>query len=185
MKPFRSAPAHRINRGRHLLSPVHRLTSISLDLPWRTFTLSYPLQAGIRLLRRLCPLLRLLAFSQPSRVKRYQSSLIPTEEVVAPLSDLLYAGWSTGATLNTVTLVEATTLPFWSWRSISQFRHFTMTTLQTQVSCVRIGHRACCRSAGLARRLASLSVGIPPQAVPLFGAGYSALMSSLKHNSIE
>ena len=185
MKPFRSAPAHRINRGRHLLSSVHSLTFISLDLPWRTFTLSYSLQAGIRLLRRLCPLFRLLAFWQPSRVKRRQSSLIPTEEVVAPRSDLLYAGWSVGATLNTVRLVEATTVPFWSWRSISQFRHSTMTTLHIQVSCVRIGHRACCRSAGLARRLASLSVGIPPQAVPLPDAGHSALMSLLKHDSPE
>src|SRR5258707_2241751 len=89
------------------------------------------------------------------------------------LRDDVDAGWSIGATLNTVTFVEATTLPFWSWRSLSQFRHFTMTTLQTQVSCVRIGHRACCLSARLARRLASLSVGIPPQAVPPLGAGYS------------
>jgi hypothetical protein len=185
MKPFRGAPAHRINRGRHLLSPVHSLTFISLDLPWRTFTISGSLQASLGLLRRLCPLFRLLAFWQPLRVKRLQRSLIPSEEVIAPRSDLLYAGWSVGATLNTVTVVEATTLPFWSWRSTSQFRHSTMTTLHTQVSCVRIGHRACCLSAGLARRLASLSVGIPPQAVPLPDAGHSALMSSLKHDSFE
>src|SRR5258707_15881397 len=98
------------------------------------------------------------------------------------LRDDVDAGWSVGATLNTVRLVEATTLPFWSWRSISQFRHFTMTTLQTQVSCVRVGHRVSCRSAGLARRLASLSVGFPPQAVPLLDAGHSALMSLLKHH---
>ncbi len=34
----------------------------------------------------------------------------------------------------------ATTLPFWPWRH-SQFRHFPLTTLQTQVSLVSIGHR--------------------------------------------
>jgi hypothetical protein len=147
--------------------------------------MSYRLQAGIGLLRRLCRLSRLLAFSQPLRVKRCQSSLIPTKEVLASLSDLFYAGWSVGATLNTVKVVEATTLPFWSWRSISQFRHFTITTLQTQVSRVRIGCRACCRSAELARRLAPLSVGFPPQVVLQLDAGHSALMSLLKHHSFE
>jgi hypothetical protein len=185
MKPLRSAPAQRINRGRHRLSSVQSLTFISLDLPWRTFAMSHRLPAGIWLLRRLCPLYRLLACSQPSRVKRCQSSLIPSEAGVAPLSDLLYAGWSTEATLNLVTGVEATSLPLWSWRIPSQFRPFTMTTLPTPVSGVGIGHRACCLSAGLARRLASLSVGIPPQAVPLPDAGHSALLSSLKHDSIE
>src|SRR5258707_2758023 len=112
MKPLRSAPAYRISPSRHLLSPIDSLIFISLDLPWRTFTVSWRLPTGVRLLRRLYPLFRLLAFWQPLRVKRCQSSLIPTGEVVAPLSDLLYAGWSVGATLNTVTFVEATTLRF-------------------------------------------------------------------------
>ena len=76
----------------------------------------------------------------PFRVKRCESSLIPTENVLAPRSCLLYAGWSCEAVLNTDLLAEATTLPFWPWRH-SQFRHFPLTTLQTQVSLVSIGHR--------------------------------------------
>jgi len=75
-----------------------------------------------------------------ARVMQFQSSLIPTENVLAPRSCLLYAGWSCEAVLNTDLLAEATTLPFWPWRH-SQFRHFPLTTLQTQVSLVSIGHR--------------------------------------------
>jgi len=37
-------------------------------------------------------------------------------------------------------VVEATTLPFWPWCN-SQFHHSPLTTLQTQVSFVCIGHR--------------------------------------------
>jgi len=94
MKPSGSAPANRIDRRWHLLSPVDRLAFISLDLPWQTFALSWPLQSGIWLLRCLRPLFRPLAFSWPLRVKRRESSLIPIKEVIVPLSDLLYAGWS-------------------------------------------------------------------------------------------
>jgi hypothetical protein len=32
VRPFRSASAHHISRGRHLLASVHSLTFISLDL---------------------------------------------------------------------------------------------------------------------------------------------------------
>ena len=37
-------------------------SSVHLDLPWRTFTLSFPLQKSIGLLRRLRPLTCPLAF---------------------------------------------------------------------------------------------------------------------------
>jgi hypothetical protein len=50
---------------RHLLSLLHPFTSVSFGLPWRTFTLSWPLQPGLWLLRRLRPPLRALAFSRP------------------------------------------------------------------------------------------------------------------------
>jgi len=50
---------------RHLLSSLRLFASLFSDLPWRTFTLSVPLQEGVRLLCRLRPLSRTLAFSRP------------------------------------------------------------------------------------------------------------------------
>jgi hypothetical protein len=141
MKSLWSAPAHRINRGRHLLSPVHCLAFIAKDLPWRTFTMSRPLQPSVGLLRRLRPLSRPLAFSRPLRGARCHSSLIPARDISAPRSCLLDAGRSSGATLPAHKLRKATALPFWSWRSISQFRQSVLTTLHTQVSRVSIGCR--------------------------------------------
>src|SRR6516162_11943099 len=61
----RGAPA---SKGRHLLSSPHPLTSILSGLPWRSFTVSWPLQPGIGLLRRLRPPSRTLAFSRPTKV---------------------------------------------------------------------------------------------------------------------
>ena len=52
--------------------------------------MSLPLQQGIRLLRRLRPLSRMLAFSHPFRVKQFESSLISYREVRAIRSCLLY-----------------------------------------------------------------------------------------------
>ncbi len=79
---------------RHLLSSLHLFASLFTDLPWRTFTLSAPLQPGVWLRRRLGPLSRVLVFSHPLRVLRLQSSLLPLPDVIAPHSCLLYAGWS-------------------------------------------------------------------------------------------
>ena len=189
MKLFQSAPATRIARRCHLLSLAHGLAFRSLDLPWRTFTLSSPLQAGIWLLRRLCPLSRPLAFSRPLQAKRYQSSLIPTEEVIASRSDLLYAGGNNRSSPQ-ASMQYLRQPPYRFGYGVSasfailfsrRFRRYP----STQVSLVRIGGRACDRSAGLARRLAPLSVGIPPQAVPLSDADHSALMSLLSHRSLS
>ena len=58
------------------------------------FVVSSSLQTGIWLLRHRRPLFCMLAFSHPLRVKQRESSLIPTENVLAPLSRLLYTGWS-------------------------------------------------------------------------------------------
>ncbi len=71
---------------------------------------------------------------------RCGSSLIPAEDVVAPRSCLLYARWNIEAVRTAGTSSPATTLPFWSWR-LSPLRHMGLTTLQTQVPCVSIGHR--------------------------------------------
>jgi hypothetical protein len=53
-----------VEASRHLHSSLHLFVPFFKDLPWRTFTLSLPLQEGIWLLRRLRPLFRPLAFSR-------------------------------------------------------------------------------------------------------------------------
>ena len=146
--------------------------------------MSTPFQDGIWLLRRLGPLSRVPAFSHPLRVKRLQSSLLPLPGVIAPRSCLLYAGWSPEAVPNVLRAIWATTFPFWVWR-LSQFRHAIVTTLQTQVSFVSIGHRVRAVSPGLARRFSSLSTGFTPQGVPLPDACRSTLLSLLKQGSYE
>jgi hypothetical protein len=68
----RGAPAKCYHR-RHLLSSLNPFIGVSLDLPWRSFTLSQPLQTGLWLLRRLRPLCCVLhsrtLFSQVSSVR--------------------------------------------------------------------------------------------------------------------
>src|ERR1700694_4840905 len=80
--------------------------------------------------------------------------------------------------------VEATTFPFWAWR-VSQFRHSLVTTLQTQVPFVSIGHRVRAASPGPVRRFSSLSTGFTPQGVPLPDACRSTLLSLLEQGSYE
>jgi hypothetical protein len=50
---------------RHLPSALHPFACRFLGLPWRTFTMSCRLPAGVGLLRRLRPPVRMLAFSHP------------------------------------------------------------------------------------------------------------------------
>jgi len=54
-----------MDASRHLHSVLHPFACLWVGFPWRTFTLSWPLQPGIRLLRRLRPPLRTLAVSRP------------------------------------------------------------------------------------------------------------------------
>ena len=103
--------------------------------------------------------------------------------VIAPLSCLLDAGGLWELSASTVLLGAATLVPFWLWRSVSQFRHLIVTTLSTQVSRVSIGRRAYPLSHGLARRKGSLSVRFRPDGVPLHHAGHSALVSQFTHGS--
>jgi hypothetical protein len=49
--------------------------------------------------------------------------------VLAPRSCLLDAAGSSGTVYDALLLIAATLVPFWSWRSISQFRHLIVTTL--------------------------------------------------------
>ena len=72
---------------RHLLSSLHPFFLSSSVFPWQTFTVSLPLQESVGLLRCRRPLSRVLAFSHPeARARRCQSSLIPTEDVIASRS---------------------------------------------------------------------------------------------------
>ena len=96
----------------HLLSSIRPLVLASSVFPWQTFTMSLPLQQSVGLLRRRRPLSCMLAFSHPFRVMQFQSSLIPTESVIAPLSRLLYAGWSLKQSSTEGLAVEASTVPF-------------------------------------------------------------------------
>ena len=116
----------------HLPSSTHPFFLASSVFPWRTFTISPLLQPGIRLLCRLRPLSRMLAFSHPFRVKRFESSLISYRKVKATRSCLLYAGrtmeWcslESGAN-------EPAAMPFWLGGN-SRFPPFDLTTL-TQIS---------------------------------------------------
>ena len=117
----------------------------------------------------------------PFRVKRFQSSLIPTENVVVPLSCLLYAGWSSETVLHAGLVMKATTLPFLVMASqpVSP-----CPVDDAKVPGFSRQHRAqdslpfCI----LARRSDSLSVGFPPQEMPFLDAGHSILMSLLKHD---
>src|SRR5216684_5637580 len=65
--------------SRHLPSLVNPFLPISGSFPWRTFTMSLPLQQSVRLLRRLRPLCHTLACSRPLagqgglRVPQFQS----------------------------------------------------------------------------------------------------------------
>src|SRR5260221_11911458 len=120
------------------------------DLPWRTFTVSRSLQPGIWLLRRLRRLSRPLAFSRPRRVKRCESSPVPSVAMIVSFSSLLYAGWSVETALNTSEVVEATTLPFGLGvvSAISPIAaHDAYNGFpSTQISCVYLGHRVIDRS---------------------------------------
>src|SRR2546430_6557317 len=112
--PWRGAPAGQACH--HLLSSLHLLAPLFLDLPWRTFALSAPLQPGLWLLRRLGPLSRVLAFSHPSRAWRLQSSLLPLPDVIAPRDRQSKPLNSSHRQTYDFGFCLANTLPFWAWR---------------------------------------------------------------------
>lgn len=113
----------------------------SFGLPWRTFTLSWPLQPGIWLLRRLRLPCRTLAFSRPtSWVKRYGSSPVPIVDVIAIRSCPLYAGCTVESSWSIPKSGQAGIFPFWVGR-ISQLRPSMFTTLQTGVPFVSIDRK--------------------------------------------
>jgi hypothetical protein len=64
-------------------------------LSWRTFTVSRPLQPGMRLLRRLRPPAHTLAWSRPAAAgpMSWEFPSSDTKDVIVTGSCLLYAGW--------------------------------------------------------------------------------------------
>jgi hypothetical protein len=78
-----------------LPSPLlQMLFCLRVFLPWRTFTLSVPLQPGIWLLRRLRPPFHTLAFSRPTEVGQvaWEFPSSNTRDVLVTLSCLLHTG---------------------------------------------------------------------------------------------
>ena len=138
----RATPYVRISRGRpqgapvglmaayrHLLSLPHPFASVWFGLPWRTFTLSWPLQPGIWLLRRRRPPLRALAVSRPgARAERCGSSPVPIGDVFAIRSCPLYTGCAVEQSWAAPSDRQAGIFPFGSGVSASfawlHLRHF-------------------------------------------------------------
>jgi hypothetical protein len=90
----RGAPVGLMVAYRHLLSSLHPFARSLCSLPWRTFTLSRPLQPGLWLLRRLRPPSRALAVSRPlcSGDARREFPSSSMSDVIVIRSCLLYAG---------------------------------------------------------------------------------------------
>ena len=163
--------------------------SVRLDLPWRTFTVSWPLQPGVWLLRRLCPLSRPLAFSRLLRVKRCERSLISHREVIATLSmpavrragnEVVLIGLETQRASRRAILA----------RGCQPFPPSLVTTraqvpVRGQAPFVSIGHRG---SPIWFVRLGpadTLSAGFPPQRMPFSDAGRLPLVPLPKYGSLS
>ena len=79
--------------SRHLHSALHPFTCLWTGFPWRTFTLSCPLQSRIWLLRRLRPPPpRASIFAPHHWARREWSSPVPIADVLAIRSCPLYTG---------------------------------------------------------------------------------------------
>src|SRR5215213_2191853 len=151
---------------RHLPSALHPFACRSLGLPWRSFTMSCPLQPGVGLLRRLRPPVRTLAFSRPPLGGKaawgFPSS--GASDVVATRSCLLYAGWLRDNAGRFGTR-PAPHHPFW----VGWFNHLhplLVTTLRQQVPRVSIGRRTGRSSASWLAGAERLSAGFRPQGLP-------------------
>ena len=163
--------------------------SVRLDLPWRTFTLSWPLQPGVWLLRRLRPLSRTLAFSRLLRARRCERSLISYREVIATLSMPALRRADDGVALIGQRTQQANRRAILA-RGCQPFPPSLVTTLaqvslRGQAPFVSIGRRD---SPIWPVRLGpadTLSAGFPPQRVPLSDAGRSPLVPLPRYGSLS
>ncbi len=171
--------------NRHLPSPLHPLAHLSLSLPWRTFTMSRPLQSGVWLLRRLGPPLRTLAFSRPPMaVKRRGRSPVPISMTSQRPVAACYTPeevWHTGLTVQGQSPLSSYLLVQVSQPLTPVYSHDAL----TQVSYVSIGRRAGQSTALWLAVVELLSAGFAPHRVPLVDARCVALMSVCKHRFFE
>ena len=168
----------------HLPSSLHPFALFSVGFPWRAFTLSWPLQPGIWLLRRLRPPYRALAFSHPIQwVMQYGSSPVPTPMPFATRSCLRDTGRTWEHPPLNFRINRAAAFPFWAG-CISHFHPSIVTTLQTQVSCVSID----CRISPVIRpwltEASTWSAGFAPRRVPLVDARRLILTLLLKRDPL-
>ena len=137
---------------------------------WRSFTVSRPLQPGVRLLRRLRHPSHTLAFSRP--LARQSGVGLPkfrdVRRLEVPLGACCRPG-AFGTTYRHAGSVGTKHHPFWV-RCISHFHLFDFTILHTQISHVTIGTRSG-RSTVVWLKVAELlSLGFAPSRVPLVSA---------------
>ena len=161
--------------------------SVRLDLPWRTFTLSWPLQPGVRLLRRLRPLSRTLAFSRLLRARRYERSLISYREVIATLSMPALRRADDGVALIGQRTQQANRRAILA-RGCQPFPPSVVTTLtqvplRGQAPFVSIGRRGSPIRPVRLEPADTLSAGFPPQRMPFSDAGRSPLVPLPKYGS--
>ena len=148
---------------------------------WQSFTLSRPLQPGIRLLRCLRPPIDSLAFSRPAFAgKADRSSPVPPPVPSSTRSCLLYAGRTSEQPAPENIAGAFAAVPFWV-RCISHFHLLYLTTRQTQISRVSIG----CKISPIIRlwltEAGTLSAGFTPRRVPLADACRLIFMPLLRH----
>jgi hypothetical protein len=160
-----------------------RLLPFLPGVPWRSFTLSMPLQHGLWLLRRLRPPSRPRAFSRPTYVgetrTEFPSSTGREKKPVA-------ASCTPGGVRNNVCRTESrhtNRLPFWVG-CVNHFHPLVLTTLTTEVPCVSIGPRAGRSSIVWFTDAELLSARYRPWPVPQSNAWCVALMSLSRHNSL-
>ena len=160
---LRGAPAR---QGRHLLSSPYPLTSILTGVPWRSFTVSWPLQPGVGLLRRLRPPSRTLAFSRPTKVGQtvleFPSSNAGADRVPeVPALRRVVSGTTCAGGRPT----HQPPSHVWA-RCDNPFHLCVLTTFFPQVSLVTIGHRAGRSSAFGFAEAERLSASSRPNGLP-------------------
>ncbi len=154
-------------------SPLSRASKFHTGPAWRTFTLSRPLQPGIRLLCRLRPLASALAFSYPAEAGQAgESSPVPSPVHSSPRSCVLYAGRTSEQPALETGANASAAFPFWVG-CVSHFHPLYLTTFQTQVPRVSIGcktspvirlvvHRSRCIVSGLRTPTSATRRRTPP-----------------------
>jgi hypothetical protein len=163
---------------------------VPFSFSWRSFTMSRPLQPGVRLLRRLCHPSHTLAFSRP--LARQGDIGLPkfrdVRRIEVPLGACCRPG-AFGTTYRHKPTVGTQHHPFWG-RCISHFHLLAFTIFQTQVSRVTIGTRSGQSTALWLEVAELLSLGFAPSRVPLVNARQVDLTplfmcSSLREQSIR